>query len=576
MNCTRLRGQHRIAAALVLALSSASGAAAESGHGGSGSESGGSGSSRDRKISRRVREQVEERRRVRNSRTAKLDVIVRFRSAPGSSERAILRAVGGEFRNQHRQRWMAARLPIGGVEALADSPEVEYVATDAPLYTSMDVAREAAGLPGPGWPESALKGNGVTIAVVDSGVAQHPEIQTLTAAVDFVSNGQSTDPAQSVDPNGHGTHVAGIMVGNGSRSNGRLTGIAPEAQLVSLRVLDQVGAGRTSDMLAALEWIQLNLAAYGIRVVNLSLGHPIYEPLANDPLVQAVEELWDSGVVVVCSAGNLGREGHGTITSPCNARKVISVGAINDRNTADLSDDTVATYSSRGPTLIDGVAKPDLVAPGNRVVSTRSPGSHLDLLFPERRVAGDPAAPGVFEHYEMSGTSMAAPVVSGTVALMLEQDPDLNPATVKARLMRSARKASVGDPFATGAGALDILAALNTSGQVTTAQSPLVQSGSSNTLDIEDTGALWSNPLFSLAILWSESVLWSVEQDEPGLLSSEGVMCPTTANASLWPEAALWPEATLWPESTLWSESVLWSDEPIDLVGSLGLPVADP
>src|SRR5262249_19760363 len=155
----------------------------------------------------------------------------------------------------------------------------------------------------------------------------------------------------------------GIMIGNGGHSqNGKLVGIAPAASLVSVRVLNSAGQGSTSGMLAGLHWVLDHKDQYGIRVLNLSLGHPVFEPAATDPLVQAVEELWDAGVVVVCSAGNAGRDGHGTISSPCNSRKVITVGALNDRNTADLTDDTVTTYSSRGPTRFDLVAKPDLLA----------------------------------------------------------------------------------------------------------------------------------------------------------------------------------------------------------------------
>jgi serine protease AprX len=578
----RFARRHQVISALALVLVWAGGVAAESGSG-SGGNSGsnsGSGSGRRGNISQRVRTEMEGRERDgRHGRArATVDVIVRFRNAPREVEKALVNAMreGGEVRRQHLMGWTTMRLPAKAVEGLSESSAVEFVASDAPLYTAMDAARATAGLPPPEWPESAFKGNGVTIAMIDSGVALHPEIDTLVAAVDFVTGPTSTSPESSVDPNGHGTHVAGIMVGDGSRSRfGRLAGIAPQSELVSLRVLDPIGSGRTSDMLAALDWVLIHKEQYGIRVLNLSLGHPVYEPAGNDPLVQAVEALWDAGVVVVCSAGNLGRDGHGTITSPCNSRKVISVGALNDRNTADLTDDTVATYSSRGPTLIDGVAKPDLLAPGNRVVSARAPGSHLDQLFPDRRVADDLTTPWIRNHYEMSGTSMAAPVVSGAVALMLEQDPTLNPATVKARLMRSARKAAAGDPFAVGAGVLDILGALQASGQVAQAPSPRAIPGSSNTLVFEDTGALWSNTAFSLQALWSSSVLWSAEQGQPGLLRSEGMVCPTTAYATLWPEAALWPEATLWPESTLWSESVLWSDELLDLT-SLGLDVADP
>src|SRR5439155_1272513 len=208
------------------------------------------------------------------------------------------------------------------------------------------------------------------------------------------------------------------------------------------RVLDGLGRGRSSDMLAALQWVLDHKNEYGIRVLNLALGHPVFEAPEVDPLVQAVDALWDAGVVVVCAAGNSGRDGHGTVTSPCNSRKVITVGASNDRQTLDLTDDTVATYSSRGPTRLSLVAKPDILAPGNRIISTRSAGSHLDLLYPTNRVAGDSSQPDVFEHFELSGTSMASPFVAGAAVLMLEQDPSLNPGAGKARLTPSARKAA--------------------------------------------------------------------------------------------------------------------------------------
>jgi serine protease AprX len=500
---------------------------------------------------------------------SKVDVIVRFRRSPGAAERALVAALGGQIRRQHRSRWMSVRVSGNAVAALADNPNVEFVAFDAPLSASMEVSRETAGQPSPAMPESALKGAGVTMAIVDSGVALHPEIQTLVAAVDFVGTYDPLfAPGGSVDPNGHGTHVAGIMVGNGSHSDdGRLAGVAPEASLVSLRVLDDMGSGRSSDMLAALQWVLVHKDQYGIRVLNLSLGHPVYEALDVDPLVQAVDALWDAGVVVVCAAGNSGRDGHGTVSSPCNSRKVITVGALNDRKTADLTDDTVATYSSRGPSRLDLVAKPDLIAPGNRIVSTRSAGSHLDLLFPASRVAGDSSQPDVFEHFELSGTSMAAPFVSGAAALMLEQDPSLNPATVKARLMLSAKKAAVGDPFATGAGLLDIEGALLATGGVAFAPSPLAHADPTGQLSIENTAVLWGSPAFSLQTLWSSAVLWSDATADAAELTTYAVLwSDTAALATLWPESTTSAEATLWPESTLWAEAILWPDEELALV----------
>ena len=522
---------------------------------------------------------VKAREDAKRAGKGKIDVIVRFRRNPGAAERSLVAASGGTVRRQNRSRWMTLRMPASAVAALADNPSVEFVASDAPLAASMEASRATTGLPTAVMPESALKGAGVTVAVVDSGVALHPEIQTLVASVDLVSNLDPLfAPGGSIDPNGHGTHVAGIIAGNGSHSDqGRLAGIAPEANLVSLRVLDGSGRGSSSTMLAALEWVLLHKDEYGIRVLNLSLGHPVYEPAEVDPLVQAVDELWDAGVVVVCAAGNSGRDGHGTVTSPCNSRKVITVGAINDRKTEDLTDDTVATYSSRGPTRLDLVAKPDLLAPGNKIVSLRSAGSHLDLEFPASRVAGDSSQPGVFEHFELSGTSMASPFVAGAAVLMLEQDPTLNPATVKARLMLTARKAAVGDPFATGAGLLDITAALQSTLQVSVAPSPLVQPDGDGRLTVENTAALWSSPAASLQILWGSAVLWSDLSADAASVTTYAVLWPDTdAMATLWPESTTSAEATLWPESTLWSEAVLWPDEDGGILSFSTGSVVDP
>jgi serine protease AprX len=513
-----------------------------------------------------------------------VDVIVRFRQAPGSAEHNLVKAFGGKVGRHFRQssRWMAVRIPAARLKELGHHPGVEFVASDAPVRSRLDVARQAADAPPLTEVESALKGAGITIAEVDSGVAPHPGIQTLVAAVDFVGTYDPTfSPAGTVDPYGHGTHVAGILVGNGSNSDqGRLAGVAPQASLVSVRVLDGNGAGTTSSVLAGLQWVLANKDTFGIRVLNLSLGHPVYEPAALDPLVQEVESLWNAGIVVVCSAGNDGRSGDATISSPCNSRKVITVGALNDQQTPATADDTVTTYSSRGPTLLDLVAKPDLLAPGNKIVSARSSGSYLDLMFPDRRVAGDIAQPGDLQYFQLSGTSMAAPMVAGTAALMLEQDPSLNPGTVKARLMLSATKAAVGSPFATGAGALDILGALRSTGQVADAPSPLVSADPvTGQLVFENPAVLWSNNSFSLMALWSPAIFWTdpTQRNQP-TVSSYGVLSPDTSVTPyplMWP--AVLPLATIWPDSILWSEAVIWPDAPADCpVDSQAVLVDDP
>jgi len=503
---------------------------------------------------------------ARGKGSARMNVIVRFHRLPGSAERTLVQGLGAQEGRKLKasSRWTSLRIPANRVAALAAHGLVDYVAVDEPVLNAMDVAREAANVPVAPASESALKGAGVTIAVVDSGVALHPDIQTLTAVVDVVGNAnpQAALPETSVDPYGHGTHVAGIMVGTGSQSGGVMAGIAPEASLVSVRVLDSLGAGLTSDVVAGLQWIGDHKAEYGIRVVNLSLGHPIVEPAADDPLVQAVESLWDSGLVVVCSAGNRGRDGHVTITSPCNSRKVITVGAVNDKHTGPISDDQVATYSSRGPTTFDLVAKPDLVAPGNRLISLRSPGSYMDLLLPDRRVAADPANPAQQDYFEMSGTSMASPIVAATAALMLQQDPVLNPGSVKARLMMSARKAKFGDPLISGAGYLDVLGALQAPWVAADAPSPRafpnVELGR---ISFENTASLWGNDVFSLRDMWADSVAWTDPNDylQP-LLSTDGEMWPPGAGGELmgevWPNSEVWPEGEVWPDAPAWLPAV--------------------
>ena len=528
--------------------------------------------------SARVREAARDKGHTR------MDLLVRFRQVPGASERALMHDLGGRERRKMTasSRWLSFRLPAHRVEALAEHHLVDYVGIDEPISTTMDVAREAANEPVAPAVESALKGAGVTIAVVDSGVALHPDIQTLTAVVDVVAHStpHAAPPEESIDPNGHGTHVAGIMVGTGRHSAGRMAGVAPEANLVSVRVLDHVGRGLSSDLLAGLQWILAHKSEYGIRVVNMSLGHPVFEPAAMDPLVEAVDALWDAGLVVVCSAGNRGRNGYVTITSPCNSRKVITIGATNDNHTPAITDDKIATYSSRGPTAFDLVAKPDLIAPGNRIVSLRSAGSHMDMLLPDRRVAADPAAPLVEEYFEMSGTSMASPIVAATAALMIQQDPSLNPGTVKARLMSSAVKPAFGSPLVSGAGYLDILGALRATGTVTNAPSPRsLVDAVTGTISFENTSVLWGSEAFSLRALWATSISWADPSAylEP-FLQTTGTVWPagmTEAQTELWPNSELWPESELWPDSPAWSPALTEETGPV-LTEALSAGFQDP
>src|SRR5581483_9416362 len=199
------------------------------------------------------------------------------------------------------------------------------------------------------------------------------------------------------DQYGHGTHVAGIVAGTGKNSSGQkdiytFRGIADGVNLINLRVLDKNGAGTDSQAIAAIEMaIQLK-SQYNIRVINLSLGRPVYESYTLDPLCQAVEQAWQAGIVVVAAAGNDGRNdaagtgGYGTIEAPGNDPYVITVGAMNTMGTPSPADDKMASYSSKGPTLFDRVAKPDIVAPGNRIISVSGGGLTLEQTDPDNAV----------------------------------------------------------------------------------------------------------------------------------------------------------------------------------------------
>ena len=307
------------------------------------------------------------------------------------------------------------------------------------------------------WLQGAT-GRGVTVAILDSGVATDPDLvqptNRILASVNFA------DQRVTRDPGGHGTHVAGIVAGNGTRSAGEFVGIAPDADIVDVRVLDSAGSGRISSVVRGIEWVVAHQATYHIRVINLSLGAPVTVSYRTDPLSAAVEIAWQRGLVVVAAAGNSGPR-RDTVISPGTDPYVITVGATDDAGTVSRGDDTLAPFSAWG--AAEGNAKPDLVAPGRRIVSLRVPGSALDTLFPDRVVTAQNGA----TYIRLTGTSMATPVVSGAVALLLEGRPDLTPDQVKALLTQTTQSygqdsgVPLPDPIADGSGLLDVAAALS-------------------------------------------------------------------------------------------------------------------
>jgi serine protease AprX len=453
----------------------------------------------------------------RNSRpNARVDVIVRYKSPLTETHHRRIAALGGSLQRSFDAIHAAHySIPRSALKNLEEDPDVEYVSPDRPVKGMLDITRGAV--------HSDLvnalgfTGKGIGVAVVDSGIADMPEFgngwnNRIVFSASFVGSDAS-------DAYGHGTHVAGIIGSSGA--GGVYIGMAPGANLINLRALDANGNGTDSSVIKAIFTAILLKNKYNIRVINLSLGRPSFEPANRDPLCLAAEAAWKAGIVVVAAAGNGGRDnsqgtnGYGTITAPGNDPYVITVGAMNTKGTTDRRDDAITTYSSKGPTAFDHYAKPDIVAPGNLIVSTMPAGLTLSNEYPQNQVSPD--------FFRLSGTSMATPVVSGAAALMLQQNPTLTPDQIKARLMRTAAKkfpqfsvavdpdtniayTSYYDIFTVGAGYLDVAAAMSetlvSSGYALSPVAVLTNN------QIALTGVSGQNVVWGANGAWGANVVW--------------------------------------------------------------------
>jgi serine protease AprX len=281
---------------------------------------------------------------------------------------------------------------------------------------------------------SRVSGRGVGVAVIDTGIAGDvPDFQTPKSGSRVIASAVTNPCAKDAnDQYGHGTHVAGLIAGNSlvypvtHWNHGKYMGVAPRASLVSVKVSDDDGNTTVLDVIYGIQFAVDNQAAYGIRVVNLSLSSTVAESYRTDPLDAAVESAWFSGLVVVTAAGNEGTTNDGVTFAPANDPWVITAGALDDKGTFTRLDDVLAPWSSRGLTQ-DGVAKPEVLAPGARLVSTLAPNSDFAHLCPECIVDG--------KYFRAGGTSMSSAVVSGAAALLIEAHPDWTPAQVKGALM---------------------------------------------------------------------------------------------------------------------------------------------
>ncbi len=408
-------------------------------------------------------------------------------------------------------------------------------------------------------------GAGIAVAVIDSGITSwHDDLtnnsskvfpygnQRVAKFVDFVNN--RTLP---YDDNGHGSHVAGTIAGNGYDSNGEKAGIAPGASIVSLKVLDGNGAGTISNIIAALNWIALNYKTYNIRVVNMSVGAGVYESFWTDPLTLAAKTLTDKGITIVAAAGNMGKNAqgqlqYGAITAPGNAPWVLTVGASSTMGTTTRSDDTMADYSSSGPTYIDQIAKPDLVAPGTGTVSLAVPGSLFYLTKVTSLIAGKLSL-GVKPYLALSGTSMATPVVSGTVALMLQANPSLTPNLIKAILQYTAQPYKGYSALRQGAGFL------NTYGAVRLAK-------------------YYANPQYGdrmpVQSIWSQQIIWGNHRLSGGYLDpsanawASNIVWGTAQTGGVTGQNIVWGTLCQDCDNVVWGTS--WGDDNIVWGTALG------
>jgi serine protease AprX len=349
---------------------------------------------------------------------------------------------------------VGATVPSGQVGAIRSEPGVRSVSPNARVHVEgLSSPHNATAVYSTTTGATKLWGEGITgagvgVAVVDTGIADVPDLHgRLVGGIDFTAE---ANPFQ--DSFGHGTFVAGLIAGNGASSGGQYTGMAPQANLISLKIAGANGASNIIEVVKALQAAILLKPLYNIRALNLSLGTDSKTPYMTSPVDQAVEQAWNAGIVVVVSSGNTGLKGAGTITKPADDPFVVTVGAVDDRGTVGKGDDVMAGFSGMGPTQ-DGFHKPDLVASGRSVVSLRAPGSAIDTAYPASRIGT--------AYFRGSGTSFSTAVTTGSAALIAQSQPSLSPNQVKYRLTSTTTAGPSSNPDVAGSGELNAYGAVH-------------------------------------------------------------------------------------------------------------------
>ncbi|HET6874256.1 MAG TPA: S8 family serine peptidase [Acidimicrobiales bacterium] len=465
---------------------------------------------------------------------------------------------------------------INGVDAMVPVSSEPLLAALPGIVVTPDVSVSVQSTPestGPHTPSDAFlgqtgaqqlaaagdTGQGATVAVLDTGIDNLPDFSgRLVGGVDLSGEGNAFQ-----DSYGHGTFVAGLIAGNGASSNGQYSGEAPAANLVSVKVAGASGSTKLGTLISGLQWVQRNQSAFNIRVLNISLGYQPSQSSLTDPLDNAVERVWSSGVAVIVSAGNAGPF-NGTILSPGDDPMVVTVGSLDDMAQGNVANDEMTNFSSVGPTSPDGWMKPDLVTSGRSLVSLAAPGSTV--------YQSNPSAVVGTGNFVGTGTSFSSAITSGAAALVITRHPTYTANQVKAALLGTTNPGPTGNPFVDGHGALNAYGAATTTG--------LEPASNGQTVSLNPTGnpvdtwnqALWTGqPWTSTA--WNSTAWNSTGWNSTAWNSTawngyawdstawNGFECNSTAwNSTAWNGAA-W-NSTAWNgsawDSTAWN-STAWN-----------------
>ena len=479
--------------------------------------------------------------------TRSAEVIVQLKPGVDPAQgRALVRSLGGQPGvDLHIINGLSARLSAGAARRLAASPLVHAVSPNAAirdttltnptpwtLATSFDQSTGASRL----WFRST--GAGVGVAVIDTGISGDlPDFQTAQgSSTSRVIASAVVDPGATTagDTYGHGTAVAGLVAGNGwyRDSNdslvGQYAGTAPDANLVSIKVANDSGQATTLDAIYGLQFAVDHKSDYNIRVVNLSFRSTSAQSYTTDPVDAAVEQAWFDGITVVAAAGNLGSAPDAVSYAPGNDPYVITVGATDTQGTVSNWDDAQTSWSSRGQTQ-DGFSKPDVLAPGAHIITPLAPGSSFASACPACVVGG--------AYFQLSGTSLAAPIVSGIAADLIAAHPWWTPTMVKGAIVNTAATLSDGSSeiramaaYEAGRGQLSSDQGLTPNDLIDPATSRIDYNAASW------SAASWSTAADPLAASWS-AASWSC------------LDCSSANQNDVSPTAASWSDvgwATIW------------------------------